>query len=138
MGSLLDIAGPIIQKLLSFIPDPAQKAAAQLALLQAQQAGEFKEIDAQLAANLAQADVNKTEAASTSGFRAGWRPFIGWTCGAGLCVQFLVAPLATWVAGLVGHPLAFPTLDMATLMPLVLGMLGLTAARSYEKVSGLS
>lgn len=28
-----------------------------------------------------QLDINKTEAASSSTFVAGWRPFIGWVCG---------------------------------------------------------
>ena len=46
--SILDIAGPIIEKVLSFIPDPQMKAKAQLDLFLANQAGEFKEIDAEL------------------------------------------------------------------------------------------
>ncbi|MGH9483748.1 MAG: 3TM-type holin, partial [Terriglobales bacterium] len=65
---LLDLLGPVIGKLLAFIPDPAQKAAAQLALLQANQAGEFKEIDAAVAASAQQNAVNAAEAASPSVF----------------------------------------------------------------------
>ena len=34
--------------------------------------------------NMAQIEVNKVEAASTNIFVAGWRPAIGWICGAGL------------------------------------------------------
>jgi hypothetical protein len=139
MGAgILDAVAPIVQKLLSFIPDPQQKAAAQLALIQAEQAGEFKQIDAQLQINLAQAEVNKTEAASASLFRAGWRPAVGWICASAVGVQYVVAPLGSWVVSLwTGRAITFPTLDLSTLMPLLLGMLGLTAARSYEKVNGL-
>ena len=42
-----------------------------------------KEEKAQLIAeiNKAQLEVNKVEAGHTSMFVAGWRPFVGWTCG---------------------------------------------------------
>ena len=86
----------------------------------------------------AQMDINKVEAASSSTFVAGWRPFIGWVCGTGLAVQFLIGPLATWIADLVGKHIVFPTLDMGTLLTLLLGMLGLGGMRSWEKVSGAS
>lgn len=84
-----------------------------------------------------QADVNKTEAASTSIFVAGWRPFIGWVCGIGLLTQFLINPIATWIAALCGKTLQFPTLDLGTLVTLLFGMLGLGAMRTFEKVNGV-
>lgn len=83
----------------------------------------------------AQIDVNKQEAASTSIFVAGWRPFIGWICGIGLACQFIVGPLFAWIAALARHPQVFPTLDLGTLMTLLLGMLGLGGMRTYEKVN---
>jgi hypothetical protein len=82
-----------------------------------------------------QADVNKQEASSSSMFVAGWRPAVGWVCAVGLLTQFLVAPLTTWVAALLGKTVVFPTLDMGTLMTLLLGMLGLGGMRTYEKIS---
>src|SRR5258708_2134257 len=84
----------------------------------------------------AQTDVNKQEAASASIFVAGWRPFIGWICGTGLACQFIVGPIFTWVALLLKRPTPFPTLDLGTLMTLLLGMLGLGGMRTYEKVVG--
>lgn len=135
--NVLDIvAGPILKIIDKIIPDPAAKAAAQFEAMKLAQSGEFKEIDAQLQRDLAQIDVNKTEAESPDFFRSGWRPFVGWICGIGLGVQFLVGPLATWVAGLAGHPLAFPALDMGTLMTLLAGMLGLGTLRTAEKIKG--
>lgn len=86
----------------------------------------------------AQADVNKAEAANSSIFVAGWRPFIGWVCGIGLITQFVIGPLATWIAGLLGRAIEFPTLDMGTLLTLLLGMLGLGGMRTYEKVNGIN
>lgn len=85
-----------------------------------------------------QADVNKAEAASNSIFVAGWRPFIGWVCGSGLATQFVLAPLVTWIAALLKHPVTFPSLDMGTLMTLLLGMLGLGTMRTFEKVNGVN
>lgn len=131
---ILTIGSKILDRVL---PDPAQKAAATLEMFKAQQAGEFKEIDDQLQRDLAQIQVNTTEAQSPDFFRAGWRPFVGWICGTGLAVQFLVSPLATWVASLLGHPIAFPPLDMGTLMTLLAGMLGLGTLRTAEKVKGV-
>ena len=130
------IAGPVMKIIDKVVPDPQAKAQMQLKILELQQAGEFKELDAELQRSLAQTDINKTEAASSDPFTSRWRPFIGWICGAGLGVQFLVGPLFTWIATLVGHPVAFPQLDMGTLLTLLLGMLGLGGMRTVEKLKG--
>jgi hypothetical protein len=135
--NVLDIvAGPVLKIIDKLIPDPQAKAAAQLEALKLAQAGEFKDIDTQLQRDLAQITVNQTEAASPDFFRSGWRPFVGWVCGVGLATQFLVSPLATWVAMLMGHAIAFPPLDMNTLMTLLAGMLGLGTLRTAEKIKG--
>lgn len=86
----------------------------------------------------AQIEVNKVEAANPNLFVAGWRPAIGWICGAGLGIQFIINPIATWIAALAKHPILFPSLDLGTLMTLLLGMLGLGGLRTYEKVQGVS
>lgn len=103
---------------------------------------EIEKIQLELQAKLidqvtAQIEVNKQEASSVSMFVAGWRPFCGWICGSGLGIQFIVNPLATWTAALLKHPIAFPSLDLGTLMTLLFGMLGLGSLRTYEKVSGV-
>lgn len=134
---LLDLLGPVIGKLLAFIPDPAQKAAAQLALLQANQAGEFKEIDAAVAASAQQNAVNAAEAASPSVFKGGWRPAVGWICALALGYDFIARPLLTWACGAFWHVSAPPALDMGTLLDLLGGMLGLGAMRTVERVQGV-
>ena len=46
---------------------------------------------------IAQMEVNKAEAAHSSLFVAGWRPFVGWVCGSTLAYQFVVYPLFLWL-----------------------------------------
>ena len=136
--NFLDFLPTIAKVIDKLIPDPQAKAQAQLDLLKLQQAGEFKELDAELALKLEQIKVNALEAQSPDLFRGGWRPFVGWVCGTGLAVQFLVAPLATWAAALYGHAVAFPSLDMGTLMTLLGGLLGLGTLRTTEKIKGVA
>ncbi len=135
--NFLDFLPTIAKVIDKLIPDPQAKAQAQLDLLKLQQAGEFKELDADLALKLEQIKVNALEAQSPDFFRGGWRPFVGWVCGTGLAVQFLVAPLASWAAALYGHAIAFPSLDMGTLMTLLGGLLGLGGMRTAEKLQGI-
>jgi len=39
---------------------------------------------------------------------------------------------------LAGHPVKFPTMDTGTMMPLLLGMLGLGGMRTAEKMQGVA
>lgn len=70
-------------------------------------------------------------------FIAGWRPAIGWICGFALAWHFFLAEMVVWVYTLFGGTMEFPDLTNADgLLPLVLGVLGLGAARTVEKVQG--
>ena len=70
--------------------------------------------------------INAEEAKSKNIFVAGWRPFVGWTCGLALFTHFLVIPVADVVTAYFGYtPPAYPAFDMDTLMTVLLGMLGL-------------
>ena len=122
-----DVAGKLIDR---FLPDPTQKAAAAANLEQMRSGYE-------MAANQMQADVDKVEAASPNLFIAGWRPAVGWVCVIGLLSQFIIRPLFTFVAGLVHHPMEYPSLDMGTLMVLLTGMLGISTQRTIEKLSNV-
>ena len=125
---------PTISGLLDkIIPDPEARAKAQLDLLKLQQDGAFKELDAQLQINLAQAEINKVEASSQNGFQAGWRPLAGYMCVAGLGYEFLLRPLLPWaltVSGVEAPPL--PSLD-GVLFELMFGMLGLGTLRTADR-----
>jgi len=128
--ALLPTLAGILDKV---IPDPEARAKAQLDLLRLQQEGQFKELDAQLQVNLAQAEINKIEAASQSGYQAGWRPLAGYACVAGLGYEFLMRPLLPWVltvSGIEAPPL--PSLD-GVLFELIAGMLGLGTLRTADR-----
>jgi hypothetical protein len=135
IGPLLEIGKSIIDKVW---PDPTAQAEAQLRLLQLQQAGDFKELETNLQLMLAQTNINKAEAESSSNFRGGWRPFIGWVCGLGLAYQFLIRPLSNGVFSYLGHGTPMPDLDTSTLMALITGMLGFGGLRTFEKTKGMA
>ncbi len=134
MFPLFDVLGPIVGKVLDFIPDPQKKAEAQLKLQQEINANSQKIMDVLLGADAAQLKVNEVEAASPSLFVSGWRPAIGWVCGFGLTWQYVLAPIANWIIE-VGHfSTAIPKISADGLMELLFGMLGLAGMRTYEKI----
>lgn len=97
---------------------------------------------AQMAAALTivqgQLDANRAEAASPSAFTSGWRPAIGWVCGAALAMQYIARPLVAWVGIVTGHPLPeLPGID-DNLWELMLGLLGLGGLRTFEKTRGVA
>ena len=102
--------------------------------MQLKASGELARMTADTDLARAQTEVNKAEATSASLFVAGGRPFVIWVCGAALANDFIVRPLAVFVAGLLGQAARWPALDAQSLMPLLLGLLGLGALRTYEKV----
>ena len=138
--SILDVAAPLIEKLLSFIPDPQMKAKAQLDLFLANQAGEFKQIDAELASNKAQTDINLEDAKGT-GFKANARPFMMWVGGVGCAYQWVFLPALGFGYTLwTGHglPVQPPNMD-PNLMIMIGGLMGIhIGARSYEKAKGVA
>ena len=85
----------------------------------------------------AQIEVNKTEAAHKSLFVSGWRPAVGWTCCLGLASNYLLIPLANFALALADSTIEVPVLDLSTMMPVLMGMLGLGAMRTAEKVKGV-
>lgn len=81
--------------------------------------------------------INRQEAAHDNMFVAGWRPFVGWVCGAAMAYHFIALPaLAFFVTMYKWQVPPLPAFDMGTLMTVLMGMLGLGAMRSYEKVKG--
>lgn len=129
LTAILNIAGTVIDRL---IPDKTQAAQAKAELLEMQLKGE---LDAQIA----QAQVDEAEANNKSVFVAGWRPFVGWACGAAFIYAFIVQPTAQAIA-VFSHssfdPSKLPQLNLDQMLPVLLGMLGLGAMRSFDKTNG--
>lgn len=97
---------------------------------------------AQLAAAVSlvqgQLEINKAEAANPSRFVSGWRPFIGWVCGAACAWNWIGLAVAKFVCELTGHPLHLSPADLAEMWPLLMGMLGLGGLRTFEKTKGVA
>ena len=87
--AMLDIGGKVIDRL---FPDPSQAASAKLELIRLQQTGELAQLSADLEMAKGQMTTNQAEAANSSVFVAGWRPFVGWVCGAAFAYKFVLAP----------------------------------------------
>ena len=85
-----------------------------------------------------QLEVNKVEAASKSMFVAGWRPAVGWVCVLGMASNYILIPFANFGFALAASDIVVPLIDTSTMMPVLMGMLGLGAMRSVEKVQGVS
>jgi hypothetical protein len=126
------LIGPVTGLLDKFIEDKDQKNALahEIATMAEKQAHE---------AAMAQVLTNKEEAKHRSIFVAGWRPFVGWTCGVALAYHFVLAPLILFGVSVYGAEIpALPAFDMDSLMTVLLGMLGLGGLRTYEKKAGLT
>lgn len=86
-----------------------------------------------------QVEINKIEAASGSLFVSGGRPFVVWVCAFALAYAAVIEPIARFVAT-VGFAYAgpFPVIDTDLTMQVLLGLLGLGAYRSVEKIKGVA
>ena len=126
------LIGPVTGLLDKFIEDKDQKAklAHDLATMAERHAQELAK---------GQLEVNAAEAKHRSIFVAGWRPFIGWTCGVALAWHFVLAPFIMFVVGVMNIDIPdLPLFDMDSLMTVLLGMLGLGGLRTFEKAKGLT
>lgn len=137
--SVAEIARTITERL---IPDPAKRAEAEAAIQTALAAREAAVMQAITEQNAAQSSINLAEAQGNDRFSSRWRPAAAWVCVAGFAYQFVFAPVMTWTAAIIGTALAIsfpvpPTLSTGDLMPVLLGLLGLGAQRSYERVNGV-
>ena len=135
LGAIFSMGGKIIDKIW---PDKVEAEKAKLKLFELTQAGEFKELEAELEKARMQVDVNTAEANAGSNFRGGWRPFIGWICGMGLAYAVLLQPLITGVVRATVPEMqgfVMPNVQTDALMALLFGMLGLGGYRTYEKTT---
>jgi len=87
---------------------------------------------------MAQIEVNKIEAAHNNMFVAGWRPAIGWICAFGMAGNFLIIPFVNMALELFETGVEIPLIALSEMMPVLMGMLGLGAMRTFEKTKGVS
>lgn len=124
MSIISALIGPVTGLLDQFIEDKDQKArlAHELSTMADQHAQSIA---------LAQIEVNKADAKG-NWFQSSWRPATGWVCVLGFMVNFLISPLCA------GFGIDIPQADTSTMLPVLMGMLGLGGMRSFEKTKGLN
>lgn len=123
IGAIADLLKDGMEKIW---PDPTKRAEAEL---------KIRELDNQLAAG--QLAINQAEAANNNLFVSGWRPFIGWVCGAAFAYHFVLQPFIAFILSNAGLDVKLPVFDMSTLYTVLMGMLGLSGLRTTEKVKGV-
>ena len=127
LAPIFGLVGTVIDRL---IPDKAAAEKAKLEMAAALHAHEFQ-------VQIEQIRVNAEEAKSTNWFVAGARPFILWTCGIAMAYVSVIEPICRFVAKVgFGYEGDFPIIDTELTMQVLFGILGLGAARSWEKVKG--
>lgn len=120
---LQSLIGPATQLLDKFIPDAdvKNKLAHDISTMAERHSQELA---------LQQIEVLKLDAKG-SWFQSSWRPLAGYVSVMGLAVNFLISPICA------GFGIIIPQADASVMMPLLLGMLGLGGARSFERVKGV-
>ena len=119
---LTALIGPVVGLLDKFIPD------ADLRTKLAHQVATMAESHAQEIA-LAQIKVNEADAKG-NWFQSSWRPAIAWVCVLGFLINYLVSPLCA------GFGIDIPQADTGTMLPVLMGMLGLGSMRTIERLKG--
>ncbi len=130
-GFLKDLISPIADVIGKVVPDTdaARKLAHEISTMAETQAH---------AIALAQIEVNKAEAKG-NWFQSSWRPFVGWTCGVALAYHFVGQPVIIFAVAMFGLDIpALPEFDMASLLTVLMGMLGLGGLRTFEKFKGVN
>ena len=130
LSLISSLAGPVESIIGKFVQDKDQKAALahEIATLAEKQANEQA---------LAQIEVNKVEAAHQSLFIAGWRPSIGWVCSLAMLLNFILIPFINLGLDFAQMGIQLDLIEMETMMPVLLGMLGLGVMRTAEKLKGV-
>ncbi len=130
LSLISSLAGPVESIIGKFVQDKDQKAALahEIATLAEKQANEQA---------LAQIEVNKVEAAHQSLFIAGWRPSIGWVCSLAMLLNFILIPFINLGLDFAQMGIQLDLIEMETMMPVLLGMLGLGGMRTAEKLKGV-
>ena len=140
IAPILEIGKGIINRL---FPDPAAAAAAQLELLKMQQNGELALLASETDLAKLQIQVNVEEAKHANIFVSGWRPAVGWCCAAAFAYSYVLLPFAQFLVFTFGttimtEQLALaPRLELSEMMPVLLGMLGLSGLRTTERIKGV-
>lgn len=127
LSSGFDLGTAIVGLVSKFVPDKTIQEQEAFAV-------QIQKLADAAAVEKAQSSIDQVEAASTSLFVAGWRPALGWVCGVSFAWQFVIMPIVLFLQTSFGVHIVPPVFDTATMNQVLMGMLGLGAMRTYEKV----
>jgi hypothetical protein len=96
-----------------------------------------KQMEIEYSSILAQLKINEVEAGSPHWFVAAARPAAMWVGVISLLYSGVGVALLNWGAVVFGLPM-FPIIDPAAATNILMGLLGLGAARTVEKVQGVA
>lgn len=119
-------------------PNPTDEAAAKVSLIKANTEAALAQVQVSVDLAKQQTDIDKVEAASSSVFVAGWRPFVGWVGGVAFAYVSIIEPAARFIAAMCHYTGVFPAIDTTITMQMLTGLLGFGALRSYDKKQGTS
>ena len=140
LAAILGIGSKLIDK---FIPDPAQAEQAKLKLLEMQMTGDLAQLAAETDLAKLQIQTNVEEAKNANIFVSGWRPAVDGGCAAPFAYSYVLLPFAQFLVFTFGtttmtEQLALaPRLELSEMMPVLLGMLGLSGLRTTERIKGV-
>ncbi len=138
MAAWLTLIPAISQLLDKIIPDPEMREKAKIELTKAERAFDLEELRLALSADQMQSEINKEEATNQNIFVSGWRPFIGWVCGAAFAYHFVIQPILAFIIVNHGGKVELPAFDMQSLSTVLMGMLGLGGLRTLEKIKSMT
>ena len=118
LGAISDLAGTVINKIW---PDKSEIEKQQLA--------------AAVMVVQGQLDINKVEASNPSVFVSGWRPALGWICGAACAWNWIGLPIFKVALAFTAYKIEVSPANMTEMMPILMGMLGLGGLRTLEKIN---
>lgn len=121
LGAVSDLANTVIGKIW---PDKS--------------AAEQQQLAAAVMVVQGQLDIDKVEAANPSVFVSGWRPFIGWVCGAACAWNWIGLPIAAMILKAYQIDIVLSSANLSEMMPILMGMLGLGGLRTIEKINGVA
>ena len=93
-------------------------------------ADRFAEVDK------ANVELNKEEAKG-NWFQSSWRPLAGYVCVSGMALKFVIFPLMVFICGFFGVVIVPPDINWAELSVVLMGMLGMSGLRTYERLRGV-
>jgi len=128
IGSIFDFADSVVKEVGKFIPDKTK-----MAEFEANIKGQAINLERELAEN--QTNINAKEAEHARLFVSGWRPFVGWVCGAALAYQTIGFNLLAWASVTFGMPMP-PGIETGMLENVLMLLLGFGGVRSVEKLFG--